>query len=111
MKTPEGKASRASDERNRGLQATLERGADRATQPSGVFKRSLTRKLHRHGLDQHQPVLRLGQQQILGSTDAMKLRSSMTLFHRAAPDDPVFAEVLDRFYGGLPDERTDALLG
>ena len=31
---------------------------------------------------------------ILGSVDAMKVRSSMTLFHRAAPDDPVFAEVL-----------------
>ena len=34
----------------------------------------------------------------------------MTLFHRAAPDDPVFAQVLDRFYGGVPDGRTDALL-
>jgi uncharacterized protein (DUF1810 family) len=48
---------------------------------------------------------------ILGETDAMKLRSSMTLFHRAAPDEPLFGEVLDRFYGGVPDERTDALLG
>jgi uncharacterized protein (DUF1810 family) len=48
---------------------------------------------------------------ILGSIDAMKVRSSMTLFHRAAPDDPVFAEVLARFYGGVPDPSTDALLG
>jgi len=47
---------------------------------------------------------------ILGPVDAMKLRSSMTLFHRAAPDEPSFAEVLDRFYGGVPDDRTDALL-
>ena len=47
----------------------------------------------------------------LGSIDAMKVRSSMTLFHRAAPDDPVFAEVLARFYGGVPDPSTDALLG
>jgi uncharacterized protein (DUF1810 family) len=47
---------------------------------------------------------------ILGSIDAVKVRSSMTLFGRAAPDDPVFAEVLARFYGGLPDETTDALL-
>jgi uncharacterized protein (DUF1810 family) len=48
---------------------------------------------------------------ILGSIDAVKLRSSMTLFHRAAPDDPVFAGVLDRFYAGSPDSETDALLG
>ena len=41
----------------------------------------------------------------------MKLRSSMTLFHRAAPDEPVFAPVLDRFFGGVADEATDALLG
>lgn len=47
---------------------------------------------------------------ILGSIDAMKLRSSMTLFHRAAPDEPVFAQVLDRFYGGVADSMTDALL-
>jgi uncharacterized protein (DUF1810 family) len=49
--------------------------------------------------------------EILGSTDAMKVRSCMTLFHRAAPDEPLFAEVLDRFYGGLADDATDALLG
>ena len=48
---------------------------------------------------------------ILGSVDAMKVRSSMTLFHRAAPDDAVFAEVLARFYEGAPDRSTDALLG
>ena len=47
---------------------------------------------------------------ILGVTDAMKVRSSMTLFHRAAPDEPLFAEVLDRFYGGVPDAATDARL-
>ena len=50
-------------------------------------------------------------EQILGPLDALKVRSSMTLFQRAAPDEPVFAEVLDRYYGGVPDERTDALLG
>ena len=47
---------------------------------------------------------------ILGGIDAVKLRSSMTLFHRAAPDEPVFRAVLDRFYGGRPDPATDALL-
>jgi len=44
---------------------------------------------------------------ILGATDAMKVRSSMTLFHRAAPDEPIFTQVLDRFYGGVPDSATD----
>src|SRR5215204_2145581 len=32
---------------------------------------------------------------VFGGTDAMKLRSSMTLFARAAPDEPVFRQVLD----------------
>lgn len=43
---------------------------------------------------------------IFGPTDAMKLRSSMTLFARAAPDEPVFQEVLDRYYGGAADPET-----
>jgi uncharacterized protein (DUF1810 family) len=30
----------------------------------------------------------------------------MTLFARAAPEEPVFAEVLDRFYGGDEDPAT-----
>jgi uncharacterized protein (DUF1810 family) len=48
---------------------------------------------------------------IFGELDAMKVRSSMTLFQRAAPDEPVFAAVLQRYYEGIPDEATDALLG
>jgi uncharacterized protein (DUF1810 family) len=53
----------------------------------------------------------LSAEQILGGIDALKLRSSMTLFTRAAPDDEVFAAVLARFYGGDADPRTDRLLG
>jgi uncharacterized protein (DUF1810 family) len=48
--------------------------------------------------------------QIFGSLDAMKVRSSMTLFHRAAPDESLFMDVLERFYDGVTDEQTDALL-
>ncbi|MGI9003615.1 MAG: DUF1810 domain-containing protein [Pseudonocardia sp.] len=48
--------------------------------------------------------------QIFGSTDAMKLRSSMTLFHRAAPDEVVFRNVLDRYFDGRTDDATDRLL-
>ena len=47
---------------------------------------------------------------ILGPVDAVKLRSSMTLFLRAAPDDAVFLVVLQRFYDGRVDATTDALL-
>ena len=47
---------------------------------------------------------------IFGPLDATKLRSSMTLFHRAAPDESRFRDVLDRFYDGQVDLRTDALL-
>ena len=50
-------------------------------------------------------------EQVLGVIDAIKLRSSMTLFGRAAPDEAVFADVLDRFYDGQEDERTVRLLG
>ncbi|WP_448627629.1 DUF1810 domain-containing protein [Geodermatophilus sp. URMC 64] len=42
---------------------------------------------------------------VLGSVDAQKLRSSMTLF-AAADGDPVFAQVLDKYFGGTPDELT-----
>ena len=48
---------------------------------------------------------------VLGSVDAMKLRSSMTLFARADPSEATFREVLDRFYDGREDERTVRLLG
>jgi uncharacterized protein (DUF1810 family) len=49
-------------------------------------------------------------QQIFGSTDALKLRSSMTLFARAAPENPLFAQILERYFAGRADEATDAAL-
>ena len=47
---------------------------------------------------------------VLGAVDAQKLHSAATLFHRAAPSDPVFAALLDHFFGGVPDAGTDRLL-
>jgi len=47
---------------------------------------------------------------VFGGIDALKLRSSMTLFARAAPAESVFTDVLDRHYGGEPDDATDRLL-
>lgn len=49
-------------------------------------------------------------EEIFGSTDAKKVRSCMTLFRRTAPHEPVFAQVLDRYYGGVADDATDERL-
>lgn len=48
--------------------------------------------------------------EVLGDLDAMKLRSSMALFARAAPDEPLFRQVVERYYGGVPDAATARLL-
>ncbi len=50
-----------------------------------------------------------GAEQVLGALDALKLRSSMTLFAAAAPGDQPFQELLARWFGG-PDPRTVELL-
>ncbi len=46
-------------------------------------------------------------EQIFGAIDAMKLRSSMTLFHHADPGEDTFTRVLDQFFGGQPDPATE----
>lgn len=48
---------------------------------------------------------------VFGSPDAFKLRSCMTLFAEAAPDEPVFGQVLDKFCMSRRDEKTLRLLG
>jgi uncharacterized protein (DUF1810 family) len=45
--------------------------------------------------------------QIFGAIDALKLRSCLTLFERAAPHEPLFPELLRRYYD---DERDNATL-
>ncbi len=47
---------------------------------------------------------------VFGSPDDLKLRSSMTLFEKAAPQNPVFGKVLDKYYGGDRDQRTLEIL-
>jgi uncharacterized protein (DUF1810 family) len=47
---------------------------------------------------------------ILGGIDALKVRSSMTLFHRAAPEDQLFKDALARFYDSEPDPETERRL-
>ena len=51
--------------------------------------------------------------QVLGPVDAQKLRSSMTLFARAAGEAPAaetFRAVLDQYFAGKDDEATTRLL-
>lgn len=47
---------------------------------------------------------------IFGSTDAMKLRSCMTLFELADPDCGLYAQVLEEFFGGSRDRKTLTML-
>ncbi|OMH34368.1 DUF1810 domain-containing protein [Tersicoccus sp. Bi-70] len=49
-------------------------------------------------------------EEILGGIDAVKLRSSMTLFARADPEQDAFPRVLDHFFDGEADPATLALL-
>lgn len=49
---------------------------------------------------------------VFGGVDAVKLRSSMTLFAAADPDEPAFAAVLEEYFGGERDgETTERLSG
>ena len=43
---------------------------------------------------------------IMGFPDDMKLRSSMTLFQLAEPECEIFQKVLDKYFGGKPDDKT-----
>lgn len=48
--------------------------------------------------------------EIFGRTDAIKLRSSMTLFNAVANGEDLFQKVLDKYYDGKADGRTLAML-
>jgi uncharacterized protein (DUF1810 family) len=51
----------------------------------------------------------LSAEQIFGGIDAMKLRSSMTLFANADPNEKIFKRVIDQYYDG-PDLETERRL-
>ena len=48
--------------------------------------------------------------QIMGSPDDLKLRSSMTLFSLLDKTDPVFQAVLDKFFNGAQDQKTLSII-
>lgn len=45
-------------------------------------------------------------EEVLGHTDNLKLKSSMTLFSEVAPQEMRFARVLEKFFDGQRDKRT-----
>lgn len=44
--------------------------------------------------------------EVMGYPDDLKLHSSMTIFHLAAPDESVFQDILDKFFAGKLDQNT-----
>ncbi|HET7733318.1 MAG TPA: DUF1810 domain-containing protein [Paludibacter sp.] len=48
--------------------------------------------------------------EIFGNTDTMKLKSCMTLFATVSPENSVFHQVLDKYFGGEQDRRTIEIL-
>jgi uncharacterized protein (DUF1810 family) len=48
--------------------------------------------------------------EIFDYPDDLKFHSSMTLFAQAAPQEPIFAACLQKYFGGQPDPRTMARL-
>ena len=48
--------------------------------------------------------------QVFHSPDDLKFRSCMTLFQAVAPEEPLFRQALDKFYGGQADPLTLSLL-
>ena len=44
--------------------------------------------------------------EIFGYPDDLKFHSSMTLFARAAPQEPVFPDALRKYFGGVEDRAT-----
>lgn len=45
-------------------------------------------------------------EEIFGSPDDLKFRSSMTLFAQASTDDDIFLKALQKYFAGVPDRLT-----
>ena len=49
--------------------------------------------------------------ELMGSPDDLKLRSCATLFAVVSPAGSVFHRLLEKYFEGRPDPRTEALVG
>ncbi len=85
-----------------GLQSLEEARAYAAHEVLGARLRECTRLVN--------AVERRSAHEIFGSPDDLKFRSSMTLFKRAAPEEPLFHEALRKYYRGEEDPLTVRLL-
>lgn len=47
---------------------------------------------------------------VFGTPDDLKLHSCVTLFAAVSPDESLFGQVLDKYFGGQPDEHTLRLI-
>lgn len=61
-------------------------------------------------LDALSSLTSIDAEHVFGALDAMKFRSSLTLFHAADPADAHVTAALDRWFGGEEDEATLTLL-
>jgi uncharacterized protein (DUF1810 family) len=52
----------------------------------------------------------LGAEEIFGEVDTLKLRSCMTLFDYATPNESVFSSVLEQYFQGVRDQVTLKIL-
>ena len=69
--------------------------------------------LGKHLIEISEILLTLGNKtatQIFGTPDDLKLLSSMTLFSNAKNANPVFEQVIAKYFNGKPDERTLQLI-
>jgi uncharacterized protein (DUF1810 family) len=48
---------------------------------------------------------------IFGSIDALKFRSSLTLFAQVTASKSIFVQAMEKYYAGVPDEKTLEMLG
>ena len=88
-----------------GMSSTSQYYAISGLDEARAYLREPTLRAHLLEIDESDPTA------VFGFPDDLKLRSSMTLFAAAAPDEPVFSAVLDKFFGGQPDTRTLQILG
>jgi len=69
--------------------------------------------LGRHLIEISQALLSLSGKtanQIFGTPDDLKLRSCMTLFAAVENSNPIFSQILDKYFDGQPDPLTLSIL-
>lgn len=93
------------------MSATSEYYAIRSLEEARAYLRNSV--LHDHLIEISRALLLLESndpEEVMGWPDNLKLCSSMTLFEAADSKEPVFRQVLEKYYHGKADYRTIELL-